>query len=57
MNSNYEHIRALRDQLAALRAPHDSGAVLHATYDMIHQLETEIAWREHHAMMQMQRRK
>jgi hypothetical protein len=43
------HIRALRDQLAALRARHDSGAIPHATYNVIHQLETEIAWHEHRA--------
>jgi hypothetical protein len=44
-----DHIRMLRDQLAALRARHDSGAIPHATYNVIHQLETEIAWHEHRA--------
>jgi hypothetical protein len=47
---NEEHIRALRDELAALRARHDDGAVPAATYDVIQELETEIAWHEHRAM-------
>jgi hypothetical protein len=46
------YIRMLRDQLAALRARHDSGAIPHATYNVIHQLETEIAWREHRTRRQ-----
>jgi hypothetical protein len=44
-----ERIQALRDQLAALRARHDGGAIPHATYDVVRQLETEIAWLEHRA--------
>jgi hypothetical protein len=48
--NNEERIRDLRDQLAALRARHDSGAVPYATYDVIQQLETAIAWHEHRAM-------
>jgi hypothetical protein len=51
-----DHIRALRDQLAVLRARYDSGAIPHATYDVVRQLETEIAWHEHHAAMEMERR-
>jgi hypothetical protein len=49
MTSSQEHIRDLRDQLAALRARHDSGAMPAATYDVIQQLEIEIAWHEHRA--------
>jgi hypothetical protein len=56
MNNGQEHIRALRDQFAALRARHDSGAMPHATYDLVWELEIEIAWREHRITMEMQRR-
>jgi hypothetical protein len=37
----------LRDELAWLRARHDSGAVAPAVYDTINELEKEIAWRAH----------
>jgi hypothetical protein len=33
--TDQEHIRALRDQLAALRARHDTGAIPHAPYNVI----------------------
>jgi hypothetical protein len=42
-----ERIRDLRDQLAALRARHDSGAVPAATYDVVREIEIEIGWLEH----------
>jgi hypothetical protein len=51
-----ERIRDSRDQLAALRARHDSGVVPHTTYDVVRKLETNIAWLEHHAEMEMRRR-
>jgi hypothetical protein len=51
MRTDEIHIRELRDQLATLRARHDSGAVPHATYNVIQQLETTIAWLEHQAAM------
>jgi hypothetical protein len=44
-----EYILALRDELTALRARHDSGAVPPATYNVVKELETEIAWCEHRA--------
>jgi hypothetical protein len=44
-----QDIRALRDELEALRARHDTGAVPAATYDVIRELETTIAWAEHRA--------
>jgi hypothetical protein len=56
MTSSQEHIRDLRDQLAALRARHDSGAMPAATYDVIQQLEIEIAWHEHRAGTETNRR-
>jgi hypothetical protein len=37
----------LRDQLQAVRARHDSGAVSPAMYATIKQLEQDIAWAEH----------
>jgi hypothetical protein len=51
------YIRMLRDQLAALRARHDSGAMPAATYDVIQQLEIDIAWLGHRAAMEMRRRR
>jgi len=54
--TSQEHIRILRDQLAALRTRHDSGAVPHATYDVVRELETNIAWLEHRAAMEGRRR-
>jgi hypothetical protein len=44
-----ERIQALRDQLAALRAHHDTGAMPAGTYDVIREIETTIAWLEHKA--------
>jgi hypothetical protein len=57
-NNGQEHIRALRDQLAALRARHDHGAIPHATYNVVKTLETSIAWHEHQhqVAMKLQRR-
>jgi hypothetical protein len=46
MNSQ-EYIRALREQLALLRARHDTGAMSAPTYDVVQQLEIEISWCEH----------
>jgi hypothetical protein len=54
MNSQ-EYIQALRDQLAILRARHDSGAMSAATYATVRDLETEIAWQEHRAAMKANR--
>jgi hypothetical protein len=51
-----QNLRAMRAELAALRARHDHGAVPHATYDVIKQLETAIAWGEHRAAMESLRR-
>jgi hypothetical protein len=45
--TDQERIRYLREELAALRARHDSGAVPHATYNIVRELETHIAWLEH----------
>ena len=38
----------LRTDLAALRARYDGGAVSPALYKVIRQLETDLAWSEHH---------
>jgi hypothetical protein len=38
---------SLRDELAWLRARHDSGAVAPAVFRLIKRLETELAWRQH----------
>jgi hypothetical protein len=47
--TSQERIQALRDQLAALRARHDSGAMPAATYDVVREIEIEIGWLEHRA--------
>jgi hypothetical protein len=54
--TSQEHIRDLRAELVALRARHDSSVVPHTTYDVVRKLETNIAWLEHHAEMEMRRR-
>jgi hypothetical protein len=46
-----EYIHALRDQLAALRARHDGGAMPAGTYDVVREIEIEIGWLEHRAGM------
>jgi hypothetical protein len=47
--TDQEYICALRDELATLRARHDTGAVPAATYDAIKELEVSISWAEHRA--------
>jgi hypothetical protein len=54
--TSQERIRDLRDQLAALRGRHDSGAMSAATYDVVREIEIEIGWLEHRAGMEMNRR-
>lgn len=39
----------LRSELTWLRARYDDGAVAPAIYKTIREIETEIAWAEHHA--------
>jgi hypothetical protein len=50
------YIRMLREQLAVLRARHDSGAMSAVTYDVVREIEIEIGWLEHRAGMEMNRR-
>jgi hypothetical protein len=42
---------ALRSELAALRARYDDGAVSPAVYQIIRQIESDIAWAEHREVL------
>jgi len=49
INLTVSSTAALRGELETLRARYDSGAVTPAVFAIIHEIECELSWHEHHS--------